>query len=138
MRLRVHIMVGAVFVIIIAGLILTFKNVRSGELFDKRGWSVLQGMNDPPSDQSPAVLRKVEEFDVLGFRGVGEPRSSSVSGPKPRWSWVLLNEHHGSAEIKQMPQFGSYELPCSELAKVKRAARDVDGYVLNYLRSVCR
>lgn len=77
------------------------------------------------------------EFDVLGFRGVGQP-TVRIYGPQPRWSWVLLNEHHADGNIKQMPRFASYELPCSELTRIDRAARNVDGYAMKYLRSICR
>ena len=138
MPVRLHIAISAFFVVVIGGIVYAFFHQSNrGELFDKRGWSVLQGMDDPPSTSSRVVLMRREEFDVLGFRGIGEP-TARIYGPRPRWSWVLLNEHHADGNIKQMPRFASYELPCSELTRIERAARNADGYAMKYLRSICR
>src|SRR5438874_448583 len=123
MPIRVHIAIGALFVVVIGGLIYAFlHSPRRGELFDKRGWSVLQGMDDPSSPGSRVVLARREEFDVLGFRGVGQP-TVRIYGPQPHWSWVLLNEHQADGDIKQTPKFGSYVLPCSDLRRVQKATR---------------
>jgi len=127
----------AILATIIGGIAyLFFYPPRSGELFDKRGWSVLQGMDDPPSRSSGVILKRVDEFRVLGFRGVGRP-TQAIYGAQPHWSWVLLNEHHAEGQIKQLPRFGSYALPCSDLRKVEQSVRDADGYAVNYLRSIC-
>ena len=109
---------------------------RRGELFDKPGWSVLQGMNDPLSPSSRIVLVRRDEFAALGFRGVGQP-TVHTNGAQSRWSWVLLNEHHADGEIKQMPEFPKYDLPCSNLSQVQQAVRDADAYAVSYLRSIC-
>lgn len=136
MPLRLHIAIGLFLVAAIGGLIYAFSHSRSGELFDKRGWSVLQAMDDPSSQPSRVVLVRREEFDVLGFRGIGQPKARGY-GAQRHWSWVLLNEHHADGDIKQMPRFEAYELPCSELTGIKQAARDADDYALQYLRSIC-
>jgi hypothetical protein len=138
MPVRLQIAIGAVFVVIIGGLIYAFFHVpRRGELFDKRGWSVLQGMDDPAHPQSRVILVRRDEFDVIGFRGVRQP-TVRIYGDQPHRSWVLLNEHQADGAIKQMPKFGSYDLPCAGLTGVERAARNADAYALKYLRSICR
>ena len=127
----------AIFAAIIGGVIYVFLYPpRSGELFDKRGWSVLQGMDDPRSASSGVVLARIDEFAVLGFRGVGQP-TVRVYGAQPRWSWVLLNEHQDNSEVKQLPKFSAYVLPCSELRRIEQAVRGADQYALKYLRSIC-
>jgi len=136
--LRTHIVIGAFFAFVIGVPIFAFFHAPNrGELFDKRGWSVLQGMNDPPSPSSGAVLVRRDEFAVLGFRGTGEPRQRSVYGPAPHWSWVLLNEHQADGEIKQMPEFGAYDLHCAELQRTEKAVPDADAYAVRHLRSIC-
>jgi hypothetical protein len=137
MPIRLHIAIGAVFAVIVGGLLYAFFHApRRGELFDKPGWSVLQGMNDPALPQSRVILVRRDEFDVVGFRGIGQP-TVRIYGAQPHWTWVLLNEHQADGDIKQMPEFGSYDLPCSDLGRIERATRNVDGYVMKYLRSIC-
>lgn len=137
MAVRLHIAIGVFFVAIIGVLVFAFLHPpHRGELFDKRGWSVVQGMDDPPLRSSGVVLVRTEEFAVLGFRGVGQP-TVRIYGAQPHWSWVLLNEHHADGEIKQLPEFGSYELPCSQLRRIEQTVRDADPYAMKYLRSIC-
>jgi hypothetical protein len=110
-----------------------------GELADKPGWAVLQGMDDPHSNaSSPTVLIRKAEFAVVGFRGIGEMMGGPISGRQPQWSWVLLNEHDVDGEVKQMPKFPSYGLPCSEVARVAHTVTDADAYTIKHLRSMCR
>jgi hypothetical protein len=137
MPLRLHIAIGAFFVVIICGMAYAFMhNPHRGELFDKQGWSVVQGMDDPPTSSSVIVLVRRDEFAVVGFRGVGPP-TDRVFGSQPQWSWVLLNEHHANGEIKQSPKFGSYQLPCPEVSRVEQSVHDADRYATDYLRSIC-
>ena len=138
MPVRWEIAISALIVAVFGGLIYAFFHApRRGELFNKHGWSVLQGMDDSHLTQSRVVLVRREELDVVGFRGRGQP-TVRISGRQPHWSWVLLNEHQADGDIKQMPEFGSYDLPCSELNRIERAARNADGYAMRYLRSICR
>ena len=142
MQFRLQNAIGAALLAILAAIIggiayLFLYPPRSGELFDKRGWSVLQGMNDPASPQSRVFLVRREEFDVVGFRGVGPP-TVRIYGVQPHWSWVLLNEHQAEGDIKQMPEFALYDLPCTDLTRVERTARNADAYAMKYLRSICR
>lgn len=137
MPLRYHAAIGLFFVGIIGGLLVVFwRASQHGELADKRGWSVLQGMDDPPTQSTGLILRRREEFDVLGFPGVGQTKGR-IYGAQPHWSWVLLNEHDVDDEVKQMPEFGSYDLHCTDLSRVERAVRNPDRYALKYLRSIC-
>jgi|GEM_PF-4336604 len=137
MLLRFHIAVGAFFFVLICGFFLAFLHAsRLGELADKRSWSALQGMDDAPAQSGSVVLQRTGEFAFLGFRGVGQPEDR-IRGAPAAWSWVLLNEHHIDGEIKQMPEFGGYELPCSELRRIQGAVPDADAYVLRYLGSIC-
>jgi hypothetical protein len=136
MPLRLHIAIGASIVAMIGGITYAFlHSPNRGELFDKRGWSVLEGLDDPVSSSRTILVRR-DEFAALGFRGIGKP-TVPIHGAQPHWSWVLLNEHHADAEIKQLPEFGSYDLPCSELPKIKRTVRDADAYVMEHLRAIC-
>lgn len=112
------------------------NNPHRGELFDKQGWSVVQGMADPPTSSPAVVLVRRDEFAVVGFRGVGQPTVRTY-GPQPQWSWVLLNEHHAGGEIKQLPKFGSYQLPCREVGRIEHSVHDADRYAIEYLRSIC-
>jgi hypothetical protein len=138
MPLRLHIAIGAFVVAVIGTMACAFMHSpHRGELFDKRGWSVLQGMDDPASGPPNAVLLRRDEFAVLGFRGVGQAKQRSAYGPEPHWSWMLLNEHQADGQIKQMPQFGAYDLNCTELARVEKAVPEADAYAVKYLRSIC-
>ena len=92
---------------------------------------------NPASPQSRVILVRREEFDVIGFRGVGPP-TVGIYGVQPHWSWVLLNEHQADGDIKQLPEFESYDLRCADLARVERTARNADAYAVKYLRSICR
>ena len=134
MRLRLHVAIGAAIVAMIGGIAYAFfHSPNRGELFDKQGWSVLQGLDDPASETPIVLVRKVA---AIGFRGLGQP-TVRIYGAQPRWSWVLLNEHHADGAIKQLPKFGSYDLPCSELKRVEQTVPDVDAYAMKYLRSIC-
>lgn len=137
MSFRFHVAMVGVLVAIIGGMTYAFSHApHRGELFDKPGWSVLQGMDDPPSSSSGVVLVRRAEFAVIGFRGVGQP-TVRIYGAQPHWSWALLNEHHADGEIKQMPEFASYDLPCSELRRIEQNVRDADPYAMKYLQSIC-
>jgi hypothetical protein len=137
MSVRFLVAIGVFLVAIVGGLTYAFSHLpHRGELFDKRGWSVVQGMDDPPSPSSGVVLARRDEFAVLGFKGVG-PTTVRVYGAQPRWSWLLLNEHHADGEIKQLPKFASYDLPCSELRRIEQTVPDADPYAMEYLRSIC-
>ena len=136
MPLRLHVAIGAAIVAMIGGIAYAFfHSPNRGELFDKQGWSVLQGLNDPASETHIVLVRK-DEFAAIGFRGLGQP-TVRIDGAQPHWSWVLLNEHHADGAIKQLPKFGSYDLPCSELRRVEQTVPDVDAYAMRYLRSIC-
>lgn len=140
MRFGILFLIGGIFLAAIGGLIIKLSyDYRHGELADKRGWSVLQEMDDPrPDVSSGTVLLKRGEFAVLGFRGTGEMKGGPVYGRQSQWSWVLLNEHDADGKFKQLPEFRSYELPCSELMRVEHTVPDVDAYAIKHLRTICR
>jgi hypothetical protein len=136
MPLRLHVAIGASLVAMIGSVTYAFMYPpKRGELFDKRGWSVLQGLNDPVSSSGTVLVRR-GEFAAVGFRGIGKP-TVAIHGAESHWSWVLLNEHHADGEVKQLPEFGSYDLPCSELPNIRRTVRDADAYVMEHLQAIC-
>ena len=136
MPIRTHIIIATLWIGVIGAWVWSWGIQRRGELFDKPGWSVLQGMDDPLSPSSRIVLVRRDKFAALGFRGVGQPTVRTY-GPQAHWSWLLLNEHHADGEIKQMPKFRTYDFPCADLRQVQQAVRDADAYAVRYLRSIC-
>jgi hypothetical protein len=50
---------------------------------------------------------------------------------------VLLNEHQTDEEIRQMPEFGAYDLRCADLERAEKGVGDADTYAIQYLRSIC-
>lgn len=70
-------------------------------------------------------------------------RGDALDGPygsvdrRSRRMWILLNEHANDEQVKQMPRFASYGLPCSDVDDVQRRVKDVDAYVVRYLRTIC-
>ncbi|MGV3456136.1 hypothetical protein [Sphingomonas sp.] len=113
-----------------------------GELAEKPGWSALQGVefSDRSTSTSGTEIRRLSDgFVVMAVEG----RGNALDGPsggverQSRRMWILLNEHASDEQVKLMPRFASYNLPCSDVDDVQRSVDDIDAYVVRFLRTIC-
>ena len=75
---------------------------------------------------------------LLGIPGVGAPLEEVANPPAPTRSWLVLNEHSPSKEVKQRIGFRRYDLSCAYVENLRRAVPDIDDYALARLERICR
>jgi hypothetical protein len=75
---------------------------------------------------------------LLGIPGVGAPLEEVANPPAPTRSWLVLNEHSPSKEVKQRIGFRRYDLSCAYVQHLRRAVPDIDDYALARLEQICR
>ena len=109
----------------------------SGELADKAGWSALQGIEYSTRGMDCEAVT-VRPVGAGAFLALGFPAAAPLDGVGDGCrSWVLLNEHAADREVKQMPRFRAYRLPCGDVADIPQMAPETDPYVIAYLESIC-
>jgi hypothetical protein len=113
------------------------------ELSHKTGWSVLQAL-EFDDRQKPFVSSEVRRtgdgnFAALSILGIGKPTDGRTTPRQalPGKAWVLLDEHAADKTVLIMPQYASYQVSCATVGRLPNAVRDVDGYVLKHLSSIC-
>ncbi len=122
--------VGITALVIIAYIMIVIPR---GELGEKMGWSVLQGV-ELSHRSDPEVHNPILLFNPMGSQYVvlGVPTNNSKF---PR-VWVILNETTPTSSVYRLPQNQQFHLPCLYIVDLS-AKTKINPQVLELLRHHC-